>query len=109
MTLQVIGRCEKAASTGSFPEVLSEVSGIYHASGRGETTWHDFAAEAIRIQREKDATTSLAHTEAITTADFPTPAKRPANSRLNCTKLEQQFGWRMMHWHESLQEVLDEL
>ena len=109
MTLQAIGRCEKTAATRSFPEVLSELSGIYHASGRGETTWHDFAAEAIRIQREKDISTSLARTEAISTAEYPTPAKRPANSRLNCTKLEQQFGWRMMHWHESLQEVLDEL
>ena len=109
MTLQVIGRCEKAAADKPLVEALSEVSGIYHASGRGETTWHDFAAEAIRIQREKDATISLAHTEAITTADYPTPAKRPANSRLNCAKLEQQFGWRMMHWQESLKEVLDEL
>ena len=109
MILQVIGRCEKTAATRSFPEVLSGVSGIYHASGRGETTWHDFAAEAIRIQREKDISTSLARTEAISTAEYPTPAKRPANSRLNCTKLEQQFGWRMMHWRESLQEVLDEL
>jgi dTDP-4-dehydrorhamnose reductase len=109
MTLQVIGRCEKAAATKPLDDVLSEVSGIYHASGRGETTWHDFAAEAIRIQREQNTTTSLARTEAITTADYPTPAKRPANSRLNCSKLEQQFGWRMMHWHESLQEVLDEL
>jgi dTDP-4-dehydrorhamnose reductase len=109
MTLQVIGRCEKAAATRPLGDVLSEVSGLYHASGRGETTWHDFAAEAIRIQREKNTTTSLASTEAITTADYPTPAKRPANSRLNCSKLEQQFGWRMMHWHESLQEVLDEL
>lgn len=109
MTLQAIGRCEKAATTKPFAEVLSEVSGIYHASGRGETTWHDFAAEAIRIQHEKEPTTRLANLELITTAEFPTPAKRPANSRLNCAKLQQQFGWRMMHWHESLREVLDEL
>jgi dTDP-4-dehydrorhamnose reductase len=109
MTLQVIGRCEKAATTLPLSDVLSEVGGIYHASGRGETTWHGFAAEAIRIQSEKETTTPFAHTEAITTADYPTPAKRPANSRLNCNKLQQQFGWRMMHWQESLREVLDEL
>jgi len=109
MTLQVIGRCEKATTTLPLSDVLSEVGGIYHASGRGETTWHGFAAEAIRIQNEKETTTPFAHTEAITTADYPTPAKRPANSRLNCNKLQQQFGWRMMHWQESLREVLDEL
>jgi len=109
MTLQVIGRCEKAAATRPLDDVLSEVSGIYHASGRGETTWHDFAAEALRLQHEKEPTTRFAHTEAISTDDYPTPAKRPANSRLNCTKLEQRFGWRMMHWQESVREVLDEL
>jgi dTDP-4-dehydrorhamnose reductase len=109
MTLQVIGRCEKAAAGRDLAGVLSQVSGVYHASGRGETTWHGFAAEAIRLLREKEPATRFAQVESITTADYPTPAKRPANSRLNCNKLEQQFGWRMMHWHESLQEVLDEL
>jgi len=109
MTVQVIGRCEKAAAGKDLADVLSKVSGVYHASGRGETTWHGFAAEAVRIQREKDSGTSFAHIEPITTAEYPTPAKRPANSRLNCTKLEQQFGWRMTHWKESLHEVLDEL
>jgi dTDP-4-dehydrorhamnose reductase len=109
MTLQVIGRCEKAAAGRDLAGVLSQVSGVYHATGRGETTWHGFAAEAIRLLREKEPATRFARVEAITTADYPTPAKRPANSRLNCNKLEQQFGWRMMHWHESLQEVLDEL
>ena len=109
MTVQVIGRCEKAAAHKPLADVLSQVSGVYHASGRGETTWHGFAAEAVRLQREKDPGTPFAHIEAITTADYPTPAKRPANSRLNCNKLEQQFGWRMMHWQESLHEVLEQL
>ncbi len=109
MTVQVMGRCEKAAANKPFADVMAEVSGIYHASGRGETTWHGFASEAVRLQREKDPSTSFANLEAIPTAEYPTPARRPANSRLNCTKLEQIFGWRMMHWHESLQEVLAEL
>jgi dTDP-4-dehydrorhamnose reductase len=109
MTVQVMGRCEKAAANKPFADVMAEVSGIYHASGRGETTWHGFASEAVRLQREKDPSTSFANLEAIPTAEYPTPARRPGNSRLNCTKLEQIFGWRMMHWNESLQEVLAEL
>jgi dTDP-4-dehydrorhamnose reductase len=109
MTVQVIGRCEKAAAGSSLADVLSRFSGIYHASGRGETTWHGFADEAVRLQREKEPATPFAHIEAIPTAEYPTPAKRPTNSRLNCSKLERQFGWRMMHWKESLHEVLEGL
>ena len=109
MTLQVIGRCEKDAAGKPLVDVLSQVSGIYHASGRGETTWHAFAAEAVRLQREKEPDTPFARIEAITTAEYPTPAKRPANSLLSCKKLHQQFGWRMMNWHESLCEVMEEL
>lgn len=109
MTVQVIGRCEKAAAGKHFADVLSQVSGVYHASGRGETTWHGFVAEAVRIQCEKESEDSFARIEPIPTAEYPTPAKRPANSRLNCNKLERQFGWRMMDWHESLREVLEEL
>ncbi len=109
MTIQVIGRCEKAATGKDFADVLSQVGGVYHASGRGETTWHGFLAEAVRIQCEKESADSFARIEPITTAEYPTPAKRPANSRLNCNKLERQFGWRMMDWRESLREVLEEL
>jgi dTDP-4-dehydrorhamnose reductase len=109
MTVQVIGRCEKAAAGSSLADVLPRFNGIYHASGRGETTWHGFADEAVRLQREKEPAAPFAHIEAIPTAEYPTPAKRPANSRLNCSKLEQQFGWRMMHWKESLHEVLEGL
>lgn len=109
MTLQVIGRCEKAAAGKPLVDGLSQISGIYHASGRGETTWHAFAAEAVRLQREKEPDTPFARLEAITTAEYPTPAKRPANSLLSCKKLHQQFGWRMMDWHESLCEVMEEL
>ena len=109
MTVQVMGRCEQAAAGKSLADVLSQVSGIYHASGRGETTWHGFAAEAVRLQREKESATPFARIDAITTAEHPTTARRPTNSRLNCNKLEQQFGWRMMHWQESLREVLEQL
>jgi dTDP-4-dehydrorhamnose reductase len=109
MTVQVIGRCEVAAAGKDLAAVLSEASGVYHASGRGETTWHGFAAEAVRLQHEREQQTRFAELEAITTAEYPTPAKRPANSRLNCAKLARQFGWTMLDWRESLREVLEEL
>jgi dTDP-4-dehydrorhamnose reductase len=51
----------------------------------------------------------LATVEAISTAEYPTPAKRPMNSLLDCTKLERVFGWRMPEWQESVARVVGEL
>jgi len=109
MTVQVIGRTELAAAGKNLAEALAPASGVYHAAGRGETTWHGFAAEAVRLEREREPGARFAEIEAITTADYPTPARRPANSRLDCGKLAKQFGWTMMDWRESLSEVLLEL
>ena len=51
----------------------------------------------------------LASVEPITTAEYPTPAKRPLNSLLDCSKLDRVFGWRMPDWRESLAAVVAEL
>ncbi len=109
MTAHVIEQAEAAANGQNLNTALADSSGIYHASGAGETTWHGFAAEAVRQQREREPNTRFAEIEAITTAEYPTPAKRPANSRLNCAKLQQRFNWRMPEWRESLRHVLAEL
>ena len=85
---------------------MAGIGGLYHAAGRGETTWHGFASEAIRLKSEQDPTARFAEIQAITTAEYPTPAKRPANSMLNCDKLDAQFGWKMMDWRESLHHVI---
>jgi dTDP-4-dehydrorhamnose reductase len=108
MTVRVIGRCEAAAQGRELFDVLAEVGGVYHAAGAGETTWYGFAAEAVRLQREAQAGVRFAEIEAITTAEYPTPAKRPCNSRMNCSKLSDGFGWTMMDWQESLRKVLSE-
>ena len=109
MTAAVIGRVEDAARGRELAEELARVGGIYHAAGSGETTWYGFAAEAVRLEAERMAGARLAEVEAITTAEYPTPARRPANSRMNCEKLRHGFGWRMMDWKDSLQKVLAEI
>lgn len=109
MTVQVMTQCEAAAKGRSLADVLAEMGGIYHAAGRGETTWYGFSAEAVRLVRECDPGAQLAAIAAITTAEYPTAAKRPANSRMNCDKLMHRFGWAMMDWRESLRQVLAEL
>jgi dTDP-4-dehydrorhamnose reductase len=109
MTARVIGQCELAAQTAELSEVVSSLGGVYHAAGSEETTWCGFAEEAVRLQSMKEPGVRLAKIEGISTAEYPTPAKRPANSRLNCGKLKERFGWTMMPWKDSLQEVLTEL
>ncbi|RSL16413.1 dTDP-4-dehydrorhamnose reductase [Edaphobacter aggregans] len=109
MTAHVIDQAEAAANGQNLTAPLVDSSGVYHISGAGETTWYGFAAEAVRQQREREPGIRFAEIEAIPATEYPLPAKRPANSRLNCTKLQQRFNWRMPNWHESLQKVLAEL
>lgn len=82
-----------------------EFSGVYHAAGSGDTTWHGLAVATF----EQAARHGMrrAEVEAITTADWPTPARRPADSRLDCTKLADVFGVRLPPWPESLGRAID--
>jgi dTDP-4-dehydrorhamnose reductase len=109
MTAEVIRKCEAKALSQDLAGALAEVEGVFHATGTGETTWYGFAADAILLQRERKPGVRFATIEAITTAEYPTPAKRPANSRMNCERLKERFGWEMPDWRHSLREVLAEL
>jgi dTDP-4-dehydrorhamnose reductase len=84
-----------------------KASGIFHAAGSGWTTWHGLAVavfeEAARYGGPSPAV------DAITTADWPTPAKRPADSRLDCTKMETTFGVSLPEWRPSLANTIDEI
>ncbi len=70
--------------------------GLYHFTNEGHTTWHGFAA---RIFELNDCNVKL---NAITTADFPTPAKRPKYSVLDKTKFKQVFGFDIRPWQDAL-------
>jgi dTDP-4-dehydrorhamnose reductase len=113
MTAHVIGECvRRSAAPGTregLLDAVAQVGGVYHAAGAGETTWFGFAAEAVRQQTERAPEVRLAAIDAIATAEYPTPARRPVNSRLDCRKLQDAFGWSMMRWEESLRAVLADL
>ncbi|MCW2240848.1 dTDP-4-dehydrorhamnose reductase [Azospirillum canadense] len=81
--------------------------GTYHFTGTGETTWHGFAERIF--QRLEAATGRRPRLQAITTADYPTPARRPANSRLDCARIRTAFGIEAPRWEDSLDRVLDVL
>jgi len=82
--------------------------GTYHYCGGGATTWHGFA-EAILSLAKKYNSLVAKKVEPITSAEFPTPAKRPVNSVLNCSLIKKHFGIRTRPWEESLTTMLKQL
>jgi dTDP-4-dehydrorhamnose reductase len=81
--------------------------GIYHAAGSGETTWCGFAREIFAATAARGLPSPKL--TPISTAEFPTPARRPANSRLDCAHLSQVFGVRQPDWHDGLGSCLARL
>jgi dTDP-4-dehydrorhamnose reductase len=79
--------------------------GTFHCTGNGATTWCGFARKIFDIAAPRLPTVPAV--EAITTAEYPTPAKRPANSVLDCRRLEQVYGIRLRPWEAALAEMLD--
>ena len=82
--------------------------GTYHYCGKGVTSWHGFA-EAIFNLARKYVPLKVKQTEAITTAEYPTAAKRPANSVLDCSLFRSHFGFAPKPWNESLARMLDQV
>jgi dTDP-4-dehydrorhamnose reductase len=77
--------------------------GVFHFTGAGTTTWHGFAEAIVALAGR---TVPVA---AITTAEYPTPARRPANSVLDCAKIAAAYGVTARPWREALAEVVAEL
>jgi len=86
-----------------------EKNGIFHYSGLGTTSWHDFAEEIFRQARELGYPLKVSSVIPIKTEEFPTPAKRPLNSRISCEKFEKAFGLRLMPWQKSLETTLRQI
>ncbi|QKE65443.1 dTDP-4-dehydrorhamnose reductase [Aquipseudomonas campi] len=78
--------------------------GTYHLSGLGETSWFGFASaigEQLRLQGKP-----CARLQPIPSSAYPTPAQRPLNSRLDCSRLQQEWRIRLPDWHDALLECL---
>ena len=93
-----------AALTGAE---AADRGGIYQLTAGGVTTWHGFAAAIFAgLQRRGYRVPAL---RPISTADYPSPARRPANSRLDCGKIERSFGIALPVWSRALDLCLDEV
>ena len=84
-----------------------DISGVLHVAGQGETSWAGFAQEIFAILADQGVAVPVV--EPIATADYPTPAKRPANSRLDCSKLQAVFGFQLPAWQSSLAHCMKQL
>jgi dTDP-4-dehydrorhamnose reductase len=82
--------------------------GTYHYCGSGETSWHGFAEKIFELAKQYDLL-AVKNVKPIATSDYPTPAKRPANSVLDCSLLIRTFGISPPLWHESLSLALKKI
>ena len=84
-----------------------EAWGTYHVCGGGETSWYGFASAIFDAAESRGFTAPKL--VPIETCDFPTPATRPANSRLDCEKVRREFAVDPAHWEVACREVVQEL
>lgn len=89
--------------------VKPEVSGLYHLIASGTTTWFEYAGMVIAQARAKGVELQVQTINPVETAAFPTPAKRPNNSRLNTTKFRETFGLVLPEWEAGVTRLIDEL
>lgn len=85
--------------------------GLYHLAAAGETNWHAYACHVIETSRGlgKSIRVEPSAVRPIMAAEYPTPAKRPANSRLDTTKLRETFGLNLPNWKVCVDHVLQQV
>ena len=89
---------------------VAAASGIYHATAAGSTTWFGFAQAIFEeMQRQRRLDFAAPRLSAIPTAEYPTPARRPANSVMSTGRLRDTFGVTLADWRDGLCEVVSAL
>jgi dTDP-4-dehydrorhamnose reductase len=88
-----------------------DAAGVYHLAAGGATSWHGYAAMVIEHALRAGVKLKVTPQEmvAVPTSSFPTPAKRPHNSRLNTTKLQARFDLRLPDWQVGVARMLTEI
>ena len=89
----------------------AELAGTYHAVAQGETSWHGYARHVIEFARAAGQAVRVAPDAIapVPTSAFTTPARRPANSRMNTQKLQQAFGLVLPPWQGGVERMLTEV
>ena len=99
----IVAQAQRERRQGSFE------SGLFHLCAAGHTNWHGFAEAIFAAARARGLPLAVREVAAIATTDYPTPAARPLNSRLDCSRLAGRFGVRLPDWSAALGLCLDDL
>jgi dTDP-4-dehydrorhamnose reductase len=97
-----------ARITARFTSDPGQGSGAWHCANAGETSWHGLASHVF-LAAARLGFKVPASVEAITTADYPTPARRPADSRLDCARLAGDFGISLRPWQDAVDAIVAQL
>jgi dTDP-4-dehydrorhamnose reductase len=110
-TLDLLAEGDRSRPIGSRGlDRVRSAGGVYHATAAGETTWFGFALEIFdRWSKRPGNVFVMPRVIAIASADYPTPARRPANSVLSNARLAETFGVRLPPWRDGLEEALSAL
>jgi dTDP-4-dehydrorhamnose reductase len=86
-----------------------ELSGLYHLAASGEVSWHGYARHVIDFAKANGEQLAVTAVNPIETAAYPTPARRPLNSRLNTQKLRDNFSLHLPDWQSGVTRMLREI
>ncbi len=84
-----------------------QLRGVFHMVGQGDASWAEFAKKIFETVNYNGGRET--RVKPITTADYPTPAKRPANSRLDCSKLANLYGITLPNWRSSVEDCVKQI
>ena len=106
-SVSVVAMARQQAGFADWRDWLAERSGLYHACAAGDTTWADYARRVLSVAATDPAYAARlrirdADVEGIPTSDYPTPARRPRNSRLDCSRFAAAFGYVFPGWTADL-------
>lgn len=87
----------------------NQVHGTYHLVASGETTWYDYAEFVFNIAKKNNETLAVEVVHGVSTSSYPTPAKRPHNSRLSNEKFQNAFNVVLPHWSVGVERVVTEI
>jgi dTDP-4-dehydrorhamnose reductase len=97
----------RSASAAELAKHFAVAQGLVHVTNSGSTSWHGFASAIVEGLKARGQPVKASAVHAITTKDFPTKAVRPANSRLDLSRLRQVFGVTTRSWQQALGRELD--
>lgn len=86
-----------------------ELAGLYHLAAAGEVSWHGYASHVIDFAKASGEELAVSMVNPIDTIDYPTPARRPLNSRLNTQKLRDKFSLHLPDWQNGVTRMLREV